>query len=159
MNDTPTMAPAALADPELLDEMAVWLEQRLDETVGWRHASRLYGLTVLDRDGLRAGSAGAMRFAFLAEGYVYDVLAGPSAALATVYDALGLCCFGMATSGETELRRRCRTVLVANGSGQTTVNRLRGSGPERLGRPTGPVAELVAALFGDSETTETGRCT
>jgi hypothetical protein len=165
MNDTsphpsspdPTIAAASARPDGYLDQLVSWLERRLDETVGWRHASRLYGLTVLDRDALLAGAPDAARVTFLAEGWVYDLLASPSARLATEYDALGLCCFGRATNLETLERSRCRTVLVADASGQATVNRLRGKPPVLAGHPTGPVADVVEALFGTIPSAPTDR--
>jgi len=88
-----------------------------------------------------------VRVTFLAEGWVYDLLDGPSAVAATRYDALGLCCFGKATRLDTLERFRCRTVLVAVANDQFAVNRLRGKPPELMGRPNGPVSEQVAGLF------------
>jgi len=149
MNDIPLLPDGipVFTRPELLEEVAAWLERRLDETVGWRSGSRLYGLTLLDPDALGRDEAGAMRITYLGEGYVYPLLGGPAGQAATGFDALGLCCFGVATNLETGRRRRCRTVLVANCSGQSTVNRLKGERPECLGRPHGPVADLVGELF------------
>lgn len=154
MNDTTSPRDASFAGPgrppTFLDALAEWFEHSVDETVGWRHSSRLYGLTVLDCDALVArgtAATGAVRFTYLAHGWVYDLLAGPSAEAATRYDALALCCFGRATHLETLEQSRCRTVLVADGAGVSTVNRLRGQPPVLTGRPTGPVAELVAELF------------
>jgi hypothetical protein len=132
MNDTTTHTPH-------LGELASWFEQTLHTTIGWARGSRLYGLTAGD---------GNPRATFLAEGWVYEILAGPSAMVAvTRFDALGLCCFGKATHLDTLERFRCRTTLVADAAGQCAVNRIRGRQPEVLGAPTGPVADLVRALY------------
>jgi hypothetical protein len=53
----------------------------------------------------------------------------------------------VATELETGMRRRCRTVLVADATGQATVNRMRGRPAEAMGPAAGPVADLVAELF------------
>ncbi len=165
MNDTSVPRDTSIAGPGRpttghdgwLDQLASWLERRLDETVGWRHSSRLYGITVLDRQELIDGTNDAARVTYLAEGWVYDLLDSPSAGIATEYDALGLCCFGRATNLETREQSRCRTVLVADSTGQSSVNRLRGRTPELTGRPSGPVADLVDALFADQRVMETRR--
>jgi len=170
MNDTSFPRDTSIAGPgrpahdcgehHWLDQLASWLERRLDETVGWQHSSRLYGITVIDRESLIAGTPDgndAARVTYLAQGWVYDLLDSPSAGIATEYDALGLCCFGRATHLETLERSRCRTVLVADSTGQSCVNRLRGRTPELTGRPSGPVADRVSALFEGQRATEARR--
>ena len=128
-----------------LDELALWFERELHETIGWARGSRLYGLTV-NLGG--KGNSNEPRRTFLADGWVYDLLEGSSALVAaTRFDALGLCCFGKATNLDTLETFRCRTVLVANAHGQCVVNRIRGREPELSGRATGPVAQRVEALF------------
>jgi hypothetical protein len=134
-------------DPHLLTELARWLEVRLHETVGWTEGSRLYGLSVLDRDALTDDGDRAARIVFLGSGDVYELLDGESARHAVLFDAMALCCFGVATELDTGIRRRCRTVLVADHTGQATVNRMRGRPAEPLGVASGPVADLVARLF------------
>ena len=138
-----------------LDNLAVWLEVRLHETAGWSCGSRLYGLTLLDPEGLGRNAEDAVRFTFLAEGDVYALLDGPAALAGTMFDALGLCCLGTATRLDSGERFRCRTVLVANECGQSTVNRIKDEAPERMGRATGPIAEIVDGLFGLAHTAET----
>ena len=146
-------------DEELLDHLATWLELRLHETAGWDTGSRLYGLTVMDPEALGRNADGAARISLLAEGDVYELLDSPVAIAATVFDAVGLCCFGTATRLDTGERSRCRTVLVANECGQSTVNRLQGRPPERMGMASGPVAERVDLLFSAFRSTETHRPT
>ncbi len=149
MNDANNSSePGNTGDLETLDDLAAWLEVRLHETAGWTCGSRLYGLTVLDPDGVGRNADDAARFTFLAEGDVYALLDGPAAVAGTLFDALGLCCLGTATRLDTGERFRCRTVLVANEGGQSTVNRIKGSAPERMGRASGPIAEIVDGLFG-----------
>lgn len=128
-------------------DLANWLELRLHETIGWASGSRMYGLSVLDTDALARNADEAARITFLAEGDVYNVLEGPTALAATMYDAIGLCCFGTATHLDTGEQRRCRTVLVANEDGQATTNRLMGARPEAMGRASGPIAAIVDELF------------
>lgn len=149
MNDANNSSePGNTGDLETLDDLAAWLEVRLHETAGWTCGSRLYGLTVLDPDGVGRNADDAARFTFLAEGDIYALLDGPAAVAGTLFDALGLCCLGTATRLDTGERFRCRTVLVANEGGQSTVNRIKGSAPERMGRASGPIAEIVDGLFG-----------
>ena len=144
---------------QLLDDLASWLELRLHETVGWGSGSRIYGLTLLDPEALGRNGDEAARFTFLAEGDVYALLESPTAVMATMFEAIGLCCFGTATRLDTGERHRCRTLLVANEWGQSTVNRLKGLRPERMGVSSGPVAERVAELFDAIRSTETHRPT
>jgi hypothetical protein len=138
--DTPT-----LDDPRPVDlaGLAVWFEARMDEAVGWRSSSRLYGLSVIDPDGVGAGHAGAVRVTFVADGDPYVVLPGHAGAVAARYDAIGLCCFGIATEVRSGRTRRCRTVVVGDRRGLEAVNRVAGGAPESLGRPRGPLAELL----------------
>lgn len=142
-------------DEHMLDALAMWFELRMQERVGWRDGSRLYGLEVLDADALERNGDTAARITFVAEGDVYELLDGECAALAASFDALGLCCFGTATNLRTGERYRSRTVLVATPQGQSTVNRLQGASPEHMGVARGPVADRVAALFAASGTTHT----
>lgn len=134
-------------NPALHQHLADWLELRLHETIGWGSGSRMYGLSVLDPDALGRNADEAVRITFLAEGDVYDILDGPTAVAATMFDAIGLCCFGTATHLDTGERRRCRTVLVANEHGQATTNRLMGAAPEAMGRASGPIAAIVDDLY------------
>lgn len=138
---------SARRDPSFLTDAALWFERRLHETVGWSEGSRLYGLNILDRAALSRDDDHAARIVFLGSGDVYELLAGESARFAVLSDVLALCCFGVATELDTGIRRRCRTVLVADHTGQATVNRMRGRPAEPLGTASGPVADLVARLF------------
>jgi hypothetical protein len=140
--------------PDLLADLASWLELRLHEADDWRSPSRLYGLTVLDPDALGRNADSAAAFTFLAEGEVYALLECPAVVAAATFDALGIACTGTATRLDTGERYRCRTVLVADGTGQSTVNRLRGEAPERMGRASGPVADRVELLFRALRSTE-----
>jgi hypothetical protein len=135
-------------DPRsFLADLASWLEQRLDETVGWVDGSRLYGITVHDPSEVSAGRDGSARFTFLAEGFVYDLLSGPAADLAIRHDALALCCFGMSTNLESGDRMRSRTVLVATADGQVAINRVEGGSPIVAVDPVGGVPDAVQLLF------------
>jgi hypothetical protein len=52
------------------------------------HRARLYGVTVVDPDGVRRGADGALRISFLAEhGDVYELLDAPGSAIARMFDA------------------------------------------------------------------------
>ena len=149
--------PPAPGEPaHALDALAMWFELRVQERVGWRDGSRLFGLEVLDAGSLERNADTAARVTFLAEGDVYELLDGECALLATRFDALGLCCFGTATNLRTGERFRSRTVLVATPFGQSTVNRLQGGSPEHMGVARGPVADRVAALFVESNGTDGG---
>lgn len=139
-----------------LAALAMWFELRVQERVGWRDGSRLFGLEVLDAGALERNADTAARVTFLAEGDVYELLESDCAVLATRFDALGLCCFGTATNLRTGERFRSRTVLVATPFGQSTVNRLQGAPPEHMGAASGPVADRVAALFAETDRTERG---
>lgn len=153
--DHDRIAPAGCPNDEhMLGALAMWFELRMQERVGWRDGSRLYGLEVLDAAALERNSDTAARITFVAEGDVYELLEGECAATAASFDALGLCCFGTATNLRTGERYRSRTVLVATPWGQSTVNRLQGASPEHMGEARGPVAERVAALFAASGTAE-----
>jgi hypothetical protein len=132
----------------VLHVLADLLEQRIDETIGWSDGSRLYGISVLDLDEVVAGNAEAARLSFLADGWVYDLLAGPAAELAAQHDALGLCCFGTATDLTSGKRRRCRTILVADEHGQLALNRVRGHAALVTDSPAGGVPDLVRGIFG-----------
>jgi len=137
-------------------DLANWLELRLHETIGWGTGSRMYGLTALDAEALGRNADDAVRITFLAEGDVYDLLESPTAVTATMFDAIGLCCYGTATHLVTGESRRCRTVLVANEFGQATTNRLKGAPPEPMGRASGPIAAIVDELYDVIRPGETG---
>jgi hypothetical protein len=71
-------------------DLAVCVEASLHGSLdgfGLRRA-RLYGVTVVDPDGLRRGADGALRISFLAEhGDVYELLDAPGSAIARMFDA------------------------------------------------------------------------
>jgi len=133
--------------PTRLAELASWLELRIHEEEPWGTAARLYGITVLDGDLLGRNADEAARYTLLAEGPVYDLLDSPTAVMATMFDAIGLCCHGTATRLDIGGRFRCRTVLAADEGGHVAVNRVEGMTPEVMGAATGPVAERMNRLF------------
>ncbi|MFM8452946.1 MAG: hypothetical protein ACKOAQ_08855, partial [Acidimicrobiaceae bacterium] len=50
--------------------------------------ARLYGVSIVDADGVRSNHNGALRISFLAEhGDVYELLDAPSSAIARMFDA------------------------------------------------------------------------
>jgi len=130
-----------------LTELASWLELRIHEEEPWGTAARLYGITVIDEELLGRNADEAARYTLLAEGPVYDLLDSPTAVMATMFDAVGLCCHGTATRLDTGGRFRCRTVLVADEGGHVAVNRLEGTAPEVMGAARGPIAERMNRLF------------
>lgn len=140
-----------------LTELASWLELRIHEEEPWGNATRIYGITVLDSALLGRNSDDAARYTFLAEGPLYDLLDSPTAVMATMFDAIGLCCHGTATRLDTGGRFRCRTVLVASEHGHVAVNRIDGATPEVMGAATGPVAERMNRLFDLLRSTEPHR--
>lgn len=153
MHETPQLHPARLT------ELASWLELRLHEEEPWGTAARLYGITVLDADLLGRNADEAARYTLLAEGPVYDLLDSPTAVMATMFDAIGLCCHGTATRLDTGGRFRCRTVLAADEGGHVAVNRIEGATPEVMGAARGPIAERITRLFDILRPTEPRRST
>ena len=137
-----------------LDALASWLELRIHEHEPWGGPAQLYGLTVEDAGALGRNADGAARQRLLACGQVYDLLDSPAAVMATMFDAIGLCCFGMATRLDTGARSRCRTVVVATERDQRSVNRMEGQHPELMGVPRGPVADRLDRLFDVLRSTE-----
>jgi hypothetical protein len=71
-------------------DLAVCVEASLHGSLdgfGLRRA-RLYGVTVVDPDGVHRGADGALRISFLAEhGDVYELLDAPGSAIARMFDA------------------------------------------------------------------------
>ena len=78
--------------------LARYLDRRLAETVCvGNFAARLYGLEVIDPDGVAADLDGAARFICVAEGTAPALLEGPGPLAALSYDAVALVTAGWST--------------------------------------------------------------
>lgn len=124
MNDTPHL-------PLLL---ARWFDERLHESVGFAvRGCRLYGVELVDEEGLAQGSPTAARSSFLAEASDrMAVLEQPDARRALEFDAVAMvvvewrpmASVGPARPSEFAPRRRVRTVelvVTADGAGASVL--------------------------------------
>lgn len=105
--------------------LARWVELRLHETTPWElDEARLYGVAVVDDDGVATGAPGAVRLSLLDRGYPYDVVEGAGSLLAACFDAVALVTLGWQSPIEEQdgavvrpsrhpRRERVRIVAVA----------------------------------------------
>lgn len=109
-----------------------WFESRLHESVGFcLTGSRLYGLEVIDPDGLEHGDPTAARVSFLAEAADREtVVRHPDARTAAAFDAAAMVTIewrpvaanGLTRPGQFLPRRRARVVeLVLDDVGVTVI--------------------------------------
>jgi len=112
--------------------LARWLEARLHESIGFcLTGSRLYGLEVIDPDGLDTGEPTAARVSFLAEAADRaSTVSHPDARSAGAFDAAALVTVewrpvggGSLRPGEFAPRRRARVVELWCGHVGATVIR------------------------------------
>jgi len=112
--------------------MARWFEARLHDSVGFcLRGSRLYGLEVIDPDGLGRGEPAAARVSFIAEAEDRErVVRHPDALRVADFDAAVLVTVEWrpaaqarpARPGEFSGRRRARVVeLLADGAAATVL--------------------------------------
>ena len=106
---------------DLTERLTHWFEVRLDETVVPRGTfAQLFGLEIVDADGLDAGSPDAVRVYFICEGPdEFSVLAAPGTACVCDFDAAATVEYGWERRRSTTLRPgqfagkdRTRTVRV-----------------------------------------------
>ena len=127
------MSSRGVSAPEHLPVLlARWLEARLHESMGFRLAgSRLYGLELIDPDGLDTDEPAAARVSFLVEAADRELaVAHPDARSAAAFDAAALVTVewrpsggGSVRPGEFVPRRRARVVELWCGHAGATVIR------------------------------------
>jgi hypothetical protein len=111
------------ADPTgmLAERLTRWFEARLDETVAPRGAfAQLFGLEVVDADGIDDGRPDAVRVYFICEGPdEFSVLAAPGTACVCDFDAAATVEYGWqrrrssaGRPGQFARKDRTRTVRV-----------------------------------------------
>jgi hypothetical protein len=109
-----------------------WFESRLHESVGFcQTGCRLYGLEVIDPEGLATGHPTAARVSFLAEAHDREsVVRHPNAREVTAFDAAAMVTIewrpvaasGLTRPGQFSPRRRARVVeLVFDNVGVTVI--------------------------------------
>jgi len=73
--------------------------------------ARLYGVSIVDADGVRTNQNGALRISFLAEhGDVYELLEAPSSAIARMFDAAVVLTCGWAAPIDSDENSHDETV-------------------------------------------------
>lgn len=143
---------------ELLVKM---LEQRLHETLADATATpfhtnaQIFGLTVHDDRALEAGDDGAFSHCWIAEAEaVYDLLEGPAAALARLFDAAAVLTSGWSAPSDEPLtvaprhhpeRRRVRLVVVVDDDSMASALRFADSANQAIVSTAG-VGHLADAL-------------
>ena len=122
-----------MSDNEILPVLLVrWFESRLHESVGFcLRGCRLYGLELVDPDGLDTGDPTAARVSFIAEADDREsVVAHPDARSVVAFDAAVLVSVewrpmaarGLTRPGQFVPRRRARVVeLVLDDVGVTVI--------------------------------------
>ena len=147
--------------------IAVWLERRLDVTLGFHlPAARLYGVVVNDASRLAdddsQGGGGAARSSFIEErGDAYALLGGSAGVLVRSFDAAAIVTTGWAAPlGEdgtmTErasrhpMRRRVRAVAVVDDNGVASVIRFEDDPTHMIlqaERGTGDIVDALEAMW------------
>lgn len=127
------MLSVGVSDDEILPVLLVrWFESRLHESVGFCiRGCRLYGLELVDPDGLDAGDPTAARASFIAEADDREsVVAHPDARSVVEFDAVAMvtvewrpiAASGLTRPGQFLPRRRARVVeLVLDDVGVTII--------------------------------------
>lgn len=128
-----TMPSLGVSDDEMIPVLLVrWFESRLHESVGFcLRGCRLYGLEVIDPDGLQRGDPMAARVSFIAEAEDREsVVAHPEARCVSAFDAAAMVtvewrpmsAIGLTRPGQFVPRRRARLVeLVLDDVGVTII--------------------------------------
>jgi hypothetical protein len=146
--------------------IAVWLERRLDLSLGFHFpAARLYGIVVNDPLGLLDDTGQAARSSFIDESRdVYELLTGSAAVVARSFDAAAVVTAGWAAPlGEGDalthrasrhpLRRRVRAVAVVSDEGVASLIRFEDDPEHFIGQATRGTGDIVDAMedlwFGD----------
>ena len=129
--------------------------------------ARLYGINVVDPNGVEQQADGALRISFLAEhGDVYELLESRGSAIARMFDAAAVLTCGWAApvddDGEDDLppsvhprRRRVRLVVVVGDAGVGSVLRFADTPDEIVtdpGNARGSLADAVSRLWRDEVT-------
>jgi len=127
------MPSQGVSDDEILPVLLVrWFESRLHESVGFcLRGCRLYGLEVIDPEGLDTGDPTAARVSFIAEADDREsVVAHPDSHSVVAFDAAALvtvewrpmAAHGLTRPGQFTPRRRARVVeLVLDDVGVTII--------------------------------------
>ncbi len=146
--------------------IAVWLERRLDTSLGYHFpAARLYGIVVNDPLGLIDDVGQAARTSFIDESHdVYGLLMGSSGVVARSFEAAAVVTAGWAAplgdggsmthrASHPPLRRRVRAVAVVNDAGVASLIRFEDEPDHVIGQSTRGSGEIVDAMeamwFGD----------
>ncbi len=146
--------------------IAVWLERRLDMSLGFHFpAARLYGIVVNDPLGLIDDLGQAARTSFIDESAdVYELLTGSAGVVARSFDAAAVVTAGWAAplGGDAGLeyrasrhpqRRRVRAVAVVSDEGVASLIRFEDEPDHVIGQATRGSGEMVDVLeamwFGD----------
>ena len=146
--------------------IAIWLERRLDVSLGFHlPAARLYGIVVNDAVRLADDDAGAARSSFIEEGGdAYALLGGSAGVLARSFDAAAIVTTGWAAplgddgtmtqrASRHPLRRRVRAVAVVDDNGVASVIRFEDDPMHMIlqaERGTGDIVDALEAMwFGD----------
>ena len=124
--------------------------------------ARLYGITVVDPDGIPDNTDGALRITFLAEhGDVYELLEAPTSAISKMFDAAVVLTCGWAAPIDDEepcdlapsahpRRRRVRLVVTVSDEGVASVLRFADTPDEVItddGAARGSLADAVNSLW------------
>ena len=137
--------------------LAIWLERRLDMSLGFHlPLSRLYGIVVNDPLGLLDDAGQAARTSFIEDSDdVYDMIGGSAGVLARSFDAAAIITCGWAAPIDDELmcvpsrhpqRRRVRVVTVIDDGGCASVIRFADEPDRMIAQPTQVEGDIVAAL-------------
>jgi hypothetical protein len=146
--------------------IALWLERRLDKSLGFHlPAARLYGIVVNDADALLDGDEQAARCSFIDERRnPYELIGGSAGVLARSFDAVALVTGGWAAPLDDDGhlrqrasrhpdRRRVRAVAVVSEAGVSSVLRFEDDPDHPIAQPDRGFGEMVDALesmwFGD----------
>jgi hypothetical protein len=137
------------------------LEQRLHETLAdatdepFHTEAQIFGVTVADLGALEQGDAGSFSYSWIGSSdAVYDLLEGPAAALARLFDAAAVLTTGWSAPSDEPLlmaprhhprRRRVRLVVVVDDQGMASALRFADS-PESAVISTAGVGQLADAL-------------
>ncbi len=128
----------------LTSNIALWLERRLDCTLGFHlERPRLYGVVLNDPLALLDEHSAAGRVSFVEEGDLDDLLHGPSSVLVRSFDAAAVVVAGWArplashpSQCGDESMRLVRVVTVVNDDGCACVVRFEDSERPMVTTPT-----------------------
>jgi len=158
MTITTKTTPSAPTRAEILVRV---LEQRLHETLAdatpnpFHTDAQIFGLRVRDDDALLAGDETAFSHCWIAQSdAVYDLLDGPAAALARLFDAAAVLTTGWSAPSDEPLvlaprhhpeRRRVRLVVVVEDTGMASALRFADD-PHQAVISTGGFGHLADVL-------------